>query len=168
MLLALPGINGVCLAMAGVCLTGSGRVHVSRFRSCAHQWFWGVMLHGGYGSPRAGAFGSCRWCCCCSLLFIGTVKTHGITHSLIQTHQSNAIIQLFGFSLFESVLPLAQSKYVNACWPGVKALLSTGIAEALLVTARLAGVRAWALRLLLYLHWRAVECHCCNTDKQVH
>ena len=43
--------------------------------------------------------------------------------------------------------------------PGIKALLSTGVAEALLVAAGLAGVGARALRFLLDGDWRAVKCH---------
>lgn len=43
--------------------------------------------------------------------------------------------------------------------PGIKALLSTGVAEALLVATGLAGVGARALWLLLDGDWRAVKCH---------
>lgn len=46
--------------------------------------------------------------------------------------------------------------------PGIKALLSTGVAEALLVAAGLAGVGARALRLLLDSDGRAVKRHCCK------
>lgn len=53
--------------------------------------------------------------------------------------------------------------------PGIKALLSARVAEALLVAAGLAGVRARALRLLLDGNWRAVKCHRCkrHTDRRV-
>lgn len=52
--------------------------------------------------------------------------------------------------------------------PGIKALLSARVAEALLVAAGLAGVRARALRLLLDGNWRAVKCHRCkrHTDTE--
>lgn len=43
--------------------------------------------------------------------------------------------------------------------PGIKALLSAGVAEALLVATGLAGVGARALRLLLDGDWRAVKGH---------
>lgn len=43
--------------------------------------------------------------------------------------------------------------------PGIKALLSTGVAEGLLVATGLAGVGAWALWLLLDGDRRAVKCH---------
>lgn len=43
--------------------------------------------------------------------------------------------------------------------PGIKALLSAGVAEALLVATGLAGVGARALRFLLDGDWRAVKCH---------
>lgn len=43
--------------------------------------------------------------------------------------------------------------------PGIKALLSTWVAEGLLVATGLAGVGARALRFLLDSDWRAVKCH---------
>lgn len=46
--------------------------------------------------------------------------------------------------------------------PGIKALLSTGVAEALFVATGLAGVGARALRFLLDGDWRTVERHGCR------
>lgn len=54
---------------------------------------------------------------------------------------------------------------VVAPLPGIKALLSAWVAEALLVAAGLAGVGARALRLLLDGNWRAVKCHRCNRHR---
>lgn len=54
---------------------------------------------------------------------------------------------------------LSGSKKENLEVPGIKALLSAGVAEALLVATGLAGVRARALRFLLDSDWRAVKCH---------
>lgn len=53
-----------------------------------------------------------------------------------------------------------------AAVPGIKALLSARVAEALLVAAGLAGVRARALRLLLDGNRRAVKCHRCKRHTQ--
>lgn len=57
---------------------------------------------------------------------------------------------------------------LNLQVPGIKALLSARVAEALLVAAGLAGVGARALRLLLDGDWRAVKCHRCkrHTDRK--
>lgn len=46
--------------------------------------------------------------------------------------------------------------------PGIKALLSAGVAEGLFVATRLAGVRTWALRLLLDGDGWTVKCHRCK------
>lgn len=51
--------------------------------------------------------------------------------------------------------------------PGIKALLSVRVTEALLVAAGLAGVGAWALRLFLDGNRRAVKCHRCNRHRRV-
>lgn len=54
---------------------------------------------------------------------------------------------------------------MNLQVPGIKALLSARVAEALLVAAGLAGVGARALRLLLDGDWRAVKCHRCKRQR---
>ena len=169
-----PAVDGE--TVAGQRLRGGSGVHVASVGPAGRGRFRGVMLlHRRHGGPRTGALGSP----CTSFLLIGTKKGRKANrHACCQSISQRELVCVFvwGWGILTdgfrsnrlrafvirsgTVGRLRVSRCEEA--PGIKALLSTGVAEALLVTAGLARVRTRALRLLLDGDRRAVKGHRCR------